>query len=315
MKPQLTRHPHGITAVDAEYVRPLHAAIHIIEHRGRAAIVDTGTTHSVPYTLAALSELGLSPADVDFVLLTHVHLDHAGGAGALMQALPNARAVLHPRGAPHMISPEKLIAGSMAVYGEERYRALYGEIVPIPKERVLTTEDGQQLNLAGRTFRVLHTPGHALHHHCFFDEQYRNVFTGDTFGLSYRELDNANGAFVMPTTTPTQFDPDQLIASIDRIVALGPEAVYLTHYSRVTDVPRLAESLKLQIRAFVEIAQRSATVPDPKEAIRREMAALWQRMLRERGSDLSPEEFNDLLGNDLELNSQGLIAWLERLRR
>ncbi|HEY8508607.1 MAG TPA: MBL fold metallo-hydrolase, partial [Steroidobacteraceae bacterium] len=193
--------------------------------------------------------------------------------------------------------------------------ALYGEIVPIPQERVLTTEDGQQLSLAGRTFRVLHTPGHALHHHCFFDEQYRNVFTGDTFGLSYRELDNANGAFIMPTTTPTQFDPDQLIASIDRIVALAPEAVYLTHYSRVTDIPRLAESLRLQIRAFEDIARRNATAADPKEAIRREMAQLWQRMLRERGNDLSPEQFNDLLGNDLELNSQGLIAWLERIRR
>ena len=136
-QPQLTRYADGITAVDVEYIRPGIAAAHIIEHGGRAAFVDTGTTHSVPYLLAALEELGIERAAVDFVFLTHVHLDHAGGAGALMQALPNARAVLHPRGAPHLIDPAKLIAASIDVYGEAVYRRLYGEIVPLPKERVL----------------------------------------------------------------------------------------------------------------------------------------------------------------------------------
>ena len=106
-------HPDGITAVDTEYVRAGLAASHIIAHEGRAAFVDTGTTHSVPQLLSALEELGLARDAVDYVILTHVHLDHAGGAGQLMRALPQARAVIHPRGAPHMIDPAKLIAGSM----------------------------------------------------------------------------------------------------------------------------------------------------------------------------------------------------------
>ncbi|HEV7713950.1 MAG TPA: MBL fold metallo-hydrolase, partial [Steroidobacteraceae bacterium] len=134
---KLTRHPHGITAVDTEYVRPGLAASHIIEARGRAAFVDVGTTHSVPYLLAALDVLGVARSAVDYVFLTHVHLDHAGGAGRLMQELPNAQAVLHPRGSPHLVEPEKLIAASKTVYGEELYRRLYGDIVPIPAERVI----------------------------------------------------------------------------------------------------------------------------------------------------------------------------------
>src|ERR1700722_8927967 len=169
LKPRLTRYPHRITAVDAEYIRSGLAAVHIVEQAGRAAFVDTGTTHSVPYLLAALAELGIERSAVDFIFLTHVHLDHAGGAGALMQALPNARAVLHPRGAAHLIDPAELLRASIDVYGEAVYRRLYGEIVPLPKERVLVTKDLERMNLAGRPFEFVHTPGHAMHHHAIVD--------------------------------------------------------------------------------------------------------------------------------------------------
>jgi len=156
LKPRLYRHPHGISAVDAEYLYPGHAAAHIIVESGRAAFVDVGTNASVPYLLAALAELGIARAAVDFVLLTHVHLDHAGGAGRLMRELPNAQAVLHPRGAPHMIDPTKLIAGSRAVYGEERLQRLYGQLVPIPSSRVRVIADGERVSLAGRTLAGPH---------------------------------------------------------------------------------------------------------------------------------------------------------------
>ncbi|WP_224240192.1 MBL fold metallo-hydrolase [Hyalangium gracile] len=314
-RPRLQRHPDGITAIDTEYMRPGMAAAHVIAHEGRAAFVDTGTTHSVPYLLAALDELGLAREAVDYVLLTHVHLDHAGGAGRLMQALPNARAVLHPRGAPHMVDPTKLIAGSIAVYGEDVYRELYGELVPIPAERVMTTHDGQRLSLAGRELELLHTPGHALHHHTIVDLSHRNLFTGDTFGLSYRELDTESGAFIVPTTTPTQFDPEQLIASVDRLLGYAPRALYLTHYSRVTDVPRLGELLKLQIREFVAIALRHRDAADRHEAISADMRALWLGLLRRHGCMLSEEQLDEVLGGDLQLNTQGLIAWLDRQRK
>jgi glyoxylase-like metal-dependent hydrolase (beta-lactamase superfamily II) len=312
--PRLFPHPDGITAVDTEYVHPGHAAAHIVQQDGRAAFVDVGTNDSVPYLLAALEVLGIAREAVDYLLLTHVHLDHAGGAGRLMQELPNATAVLHPRGAPHLIEPAKLIAGSKAVYGDERFHQLYGDIVPIPAERVRITRDGDRLSLAGREFEILHTPGHALHHHVFVDLTHACIFTGDTFGISYRELDSPRGAFIVPTTTPTQFDPEQLIASVDRLLAYAPEAMYLMHFSRVTDVPRLGASLKGQIRELTRIAQRCAAAPHRAAAIRAAMAELWRELAARHDCPLPPERVLALLQGDLELNTQGLIAWLERRR-
>ena len=313
--PRLFRHPDGITAVDTEYVQPGHAAAHIVQHGGRAAFGDVGTNDSVPYLLAALDALGVARDAVEYLLLTHVHLDHAGGAGRLMRELPNAVAVLHPRGAPHMIDPAKLIAGSRAVYGEERFRRLYGDILPIAAERVRTTRDGDTLRLAGRELEILHTPGHALHHQAFVDRGHACSCKGDTFGLSYRELDSHRGAFIIPTTTPTQFDPDQLIASVDRLLSYSPEALYLMHFSRVTDVPRLGESLKGQIRELVRIAGQSASAPDPAAAIRAGMSGLWRGLAARHGCPLPEPQLLALLEGDLDLNTQGLIAWLDRRRR
>ena len=312
--PRLFRHPDGITAVDTEYLHPGHAAAHIVQHGGRAAFVDVGTNDSVPYLLAGLDALGIARESVDYLLLTHVHLDHAGGAGLLMRQLPNATAVLHPRGAPHMIDPAKLVAGSQVVYGKERFRQLYGDILPIAAERVRVTRDGDTLSLAGRELEILHTPGHALHHQVFFDRAHACMFTGDTFGLSYRELDSPQGPFIIPTTTPTQFDPEQLIASIDRLLSYSPEAMYLMHFSRVTGLPPLAESLKMQIRELTRIAERSAAAPDPAAAIRAGIAGLWRELAIRHGCPLPPERVLALLEGDIGLNTQGLVVWLERRR-
>jgi glyoxylase-like metal-dependent hydrolase (beta-lactamase superfamily II) len=314
-QPQLTRYTHGITAVDVEYVRRGIAAAHIIAHGGRAAFVDTGTTHSVPYLLAALDELHIERAAVDFIFLTHVHLDHAGGAGALMQALPNARAVLHPRGAPHLIAPARLIAAAIAVYGAAAYHRLYGKLVPLPPERVLITADLERMSLAGRPFEFVHTPGHALHHQAIVDVEHSGVFTGDTFGLSYREMDTAQGAFIVPPTPPTQFDPEQLVQSIDRVAAYAPQYVYLMHYGRVSDVPRLAQDLKHQVREFARMALEHAGAADRTGAIGGALRELWRALARRHGCDLNDAQFDHMLGKDLDLNVQGLIAWLERRRK
>src|SRR6516165_1830740 len=195
VKPTLYRHPHGITAVDTEYLYPGHAAAHLIVDGGSAAFVDVGTNSSVPYLLAALNELGIAPAAVEYLLLTHVHLDHAGGAGALMRELPNARALLHPRGAPHMIDPTKLIAGSKAVYGEVRFRRLYGELLAIPAARVRVVADGERVALGGRMLELIHTPGHAQHLYVVVDAAHASIFSGDTFVIFYDALATENGAF------------------------------------------------------------------------------------------------------------------------
>lgn len=310
---------HGIHTIDTGFVRPRFDAAYLVVQNGRAAFIDCGTNYAVPRMLDALAAAKLTPADVDWLILTHVHLDHAGGAGELMARLPNAHLVVHPRGARHMIDPSQLWAGASAVYGEAVMAATYGKLRPVPAERVVEAPDGHVVALDGRELRCLDTPGHARHHLCVYDGRANVCFTGDTFGLSYREFDTAQGPFILPTTSPVQFDPEALHASIKRLLALQPEAMYLTHYDRVSDVARLAADLHVQIDAMVHIAQAANQVhPDAAqrhEALKQALTELYETRARAHGWPGDHAQLLDLLGMDIELNAQGLGVWLDSRRQ
>ena len=306
---------HGIHTIDTAFQRDHFDAAYLIVEHGRGAFVDCGTNHSVPRLLAKLASVGLEPGEVDWVLVTHVHLDHAGGAGALMAQLPNARLVVHPRGAPHMIDPSKLIAGATAVYGEAEMQRSYGEIQPVPESRVVVAEDGHVVDLQGRPLLCMDTPGHARHHYCVWDARSRGWFTGDTFGLSYRELDSARGPFVLPTSSPVQFEPEALKASIARLLARNPQWMYLTHYGCVGDVERLARDLCQQIDAMVEIAHECDGRPDRHAGLVQALRTLYLERARAHGCPLDDAGVGKVLGMDIELNAQGLAAWLDRDKR
>lgn len=314
-KPSLIDFDAGITAVDTEYVRPGLDASHLIVHRGRAAFVDTGTSHAVPLLLAALDEKGLAPAQVDWVFLTHVHLDHAGGAGVLMSALPNATAVLDPRGARHMADPSRLIEGSKAVYGEEAFNQLYGEIRPIPAECIRTVNDGEHIELAGRSFEFIHTEGHAKHHYCIVDPEAAALFTGDCFGISYRELDTAAGPFLFPTTTPVQFDPDAAHATVERILSYRPGRVFLTHFSGVNEPAALAPQLHRDLDEYVRIAQARRDDTDPEASIRAAIRDWTMSRLDAHGFEPDIALRDEIIGMDMSLNAQGLAVWLAKSGR
>ncbi len=305
-------HPAGITTLDACYVRSGLASIHLIVRDGHACVVDTGTVHSVPQVLGALARLGLEPAAVEKIFVTHAHLDHAGGLGALMRELPRARAVVHPRAAPHLVDPERLEAATRAVYGDGLFERLYGGLVPAPPERVDETTDGGSIELGASRMRVLHTPGHALHHHVLFDPDASAVFTGDTFGLAYPELQGPAGPLVLPTTTPSQFDPEQLEGSIRRIAALGAESAYVTHYGRLAGLAAQTDELVSALQECVEIAERCG--PEPP-AIESELRAAWRRRAAAHGCPLEGAAFDAVVEGDLSLNAQGLAVWLARRRK
>lgn len=302
---------HGIRTIDTGFVRPGFDAAYLIIEKGRAAFVDCGTNYSVPRMLAALDDAGLTPADVDWLILTHVHLDHAGGAGELMARLPLAKLVVHPRGARHMIDPSKLWAGATAVYGEEVMQASYGRLRPVPAERVIEAADDYVVDLAGRPLRCLDTPGHAKHHNTLYDARANVCFTGDVFGLSYREFDTAGRTFIIPTTSPVQFDPAALHASIDRLVALEPVALYLTHYGRVEDVARLAADLHPQIDAMVALAHAANGRADRHELLVTSLADLYGKRASAHGWMHGNDALRDVIGMDIELNAQGLEVWLD----
>jgi glyoxylase-like metal-dependent hydrolase (beta-lactamase superfamily II) len=305
---------HGITVIDTGFVRPVFDASHLIVANGRGAFVDTGTNHSVPRLLAALESVGLERAQVDYVILTHVHLDHAGGAGLLMQSLPNARLVVHPRGARHMIDPAKLMEGVRAVYGEEVTARDYGELVPVAADRVIVSSDKFVLELGGRPLRFAETPGHALHHVCIWDEASKGWFTGDTMGLAYPALATPQGAHAVPATAPVQFDPQALHASVARLLEADPRLIYMTHYGAVPHPERIARQLLMQIDAMVAAARELANAPERHERLKAAFRDIYFAELRRCGSTAEDSHIDLWLGTDIELNAQGLGVWLDKTK-
>ncbi|OWQ93927.1 MBL fold metallo-hydrolase [Roseateles aquatilis] len=312
---------HGVYAIDTAFQRDHFDAAFLIVDSGRAAFIDTGTRHALPRLLGALEALGLPLDAVDWVIPTHVHLDHAGGVGPLMAALPGAMLLVHPRGLRHMVDPSALWAGALAVYGEAEMRRSYGELVGVPEARAQASTDDQRITLGSRTLRLIDTPGHARHHHCIWDETSGGWFTGDTFGLSYREFDDpVRGEWIMPTSTPVQFEPDALRASVRRMLETQPSRMYVTHYSRIgrdaADIERLAALLLAQVDEMEAIALRLKDAPDRHAALKRELLALYQRRAVEHlGDRLPPTRIAALLAMDVELNAQGLGVWLDKSRR
>lgn len=303
---------NGVHLIDTLYVRPGLAGSHLVVDRGRAAFVDTGPGPAAPRLLAALDELGIAREQVDYLFLTHVHLDHAGAAGQLMQALPNAQAVLHPRGAPHMVDPRKLIEGSIGVYGEQAFKDLYGEVLPIPAERVIATTDGQRLTLGRRTFEFIDAPGHARHHHVPIDLDHREAYAGDNFGICYHEFDTAAGPFMLPTSTPVQFEPDVLHATIDRMMAYRPRRVLQTHFGPVEHVERLARDLHAAIDEIVGITRRYAAAPDRRARIEADMFQSFSDRLDAHGYTGDLARRHEFLDADVALNAAGLEVWIDR---
>ncbi|MCE4553259.1 MBL fold metallo-hydrolase [Roseateles cellulosilyticus] len=306
---------HGLYAIDTGFQRPRFDAAYLMIEDGRAAFIDTGTNHAVPRLLAALDTLGVARNAVDWVIPTHVHLDHAGGVGLLMEALPNARALVHPRGLRHMVDPKALWLSALTVYGDAEMQRSYGKLVPVPAERAEASHDDQVIHLAGRPLRLIDTPGHARHHHAIWDEASRSWFTGDTFGLSYRVFDVDGRAWILPTSTPVQFDPDALKATVARLLAAEPVAMQVTHYGRiggsVDEVRRLAALMLDEVDDMVALARQLRDAPDRHERLKAGLLDGYLARLRVHGHPADADAA-DWLAMDAELNAQGLEVWLDR---
>jgi glyoxylase-like metal-dependent hydrolase (beta-lactamase superfamily II) len=301
----------GVNAIDADFHREHMAACYMVEAESEVAFIEVGTNSSTPRLMKVLENRGWQPEDVSYVIVTHVHLDHAGGAGSLMQLLPNATFLVHPYGARHMIDPAKLEAGARGVYGDELFDKTYGKLIPIEEHRVRIMEDGDEITFGNRQLRFMDSPGHARHHFCVFDSLTNGWFTGDTFGLSYREFDTQNGAFLLPTTTPIQFDPEPLKASVRKLAAVEPEFMYLTHYGRVDDVQRLAKVMIAGVDTFVRIAEQYKDDDSRTQKIEAAMGDWLMDGLDKHGVSLGKERCLELLCSDIKLNTAGIEFWLD----
>lgn len=281
----------------------------------RAAFVETNTTHAVPRLLEALAEEGLTPQQVQYVIITHIHLDHAGGAAALLERCPNATLLAHPRAAKHAVDPSKLVKSAKQVYGEDAFAKLYGEIAPVPEARVRIMGDGEELAFGARTLRFFHTRGHANHHMCIHDSKSNAVFTGDSFGLVYPDM-QTGGRFAIPSTSPTDFDAEAALASLDAIVGTGCETVYLTHFGGFQDIEAIAGQLREQLEEsgrIVEDADANVADEELDAYCMERVHEMMQRRLATVGLE-NDEKVVNQLKLDSDLNGQGLAFAVKKRR-
>lgn len=298
---------HGVYHLDAHYIAPGVASLYAVVENDEVAFIETGTANTLPYVQHFLEDLSISAEQVRYVVPTHVHLDHAGGAGVMMQAFPEASLVIHPRGARHMIDPSRLVAASKAVYGEETFNRLYGEIPPIDQSRVIVADHESRFSMGNREFLVLDTPGHAYHHFCVVDEQSQGIFTGDTFGLSYPNLRFHGQRFIIPTTTPTHFNPQAMHQSIDLLMSCQPQRMYLTHFNMLSDPASHVDQYHEWVDRFVELTEQlKPSADDAVDELASRLGALLQQ-----GFNLDTETINHQLAMDIKLNAQGLVYWYQ----
>lgn len=308
---------HGIITVDSHYLGlEKYAACYILQSGKESAIIETNTNFAVPGILNSLEIGGLSPFDVKYVILTHVHLDHAGGAGKLMEELPNAELIVHPRGARHMISPEKLIKSVKQVYGEEKYKKMYGEVIPVPEDRVVEAIDGMNLKLGNKTLKIIESPGHAKHHIIVFDRSDGTVFSGDSFGIAYPRFRYEKGILIFPSTSPVQFDPENAVKTFKKIEDLVPESVYLTHFGRLKNISEIKRELTECIEFFVHTGKKILKSKKPGQELSSSiLEELWKyfdsKIFFLSGKHLTDSE-RDFLFLDFDLNSKGVAFFLEK---
>ncbi|MBT3195828.1 MAG: MBL fold metallo-hydrolase [Candidatus Ruthia sp.] len=302
----------GITCIDTEHMRKDFVAAYLIEDEGRAAFVDTGCYLSVPALLATLDDKNIKRENVDYILLTHIHLDHAGGAGELIKHLPNAKVYVHEYGANHLIDPSKLRAGVIDVYGELFFKQFLGDLIPTPKDKVITAKDGDVITLGTRSLKFVDSPGHARHHVCIWDEKSQGIFSGDTLGVSYREFDTDQGELIFPPTTPVQFDPDAWKNTIELLMRLKPKYAYLTHFNRVEFTTKSANMLIEHIDGFVNIAESLKDQSNRHKAIKEGLLNYLLEIATKHGVTLNEAQQVKLFKGDLEICAQGLGVWLDR---
>lgn len=287
--------------------------------RDERVLLETGPGPSVPHLLRGLEALNIAPDSIRYIIVTHIHLDHSGGAGRLLTHCPNAQVVVHPRGARHLIDPSRLVASAKTVYGDN-FDKLFNPVVPVPEERVLVKGEGDTLTIGPqRTLQFFDTPGHALHHFSIYDPVSNGMFTGDTIGIRYAQLVDEGISFYLPSTSPNQFDPEAMLASIRRIESMNVERIYFGHYSVSTEVEEVFRQVTYWLDRFVEIARDYAaenkvdasTILQQTDELSRRLLDAFRKHLTSFG--VAPDHpVYDILACDSSVCAMGLLDYLSK---
>ncbi len=303
-----------IHTIDCKYQQPQFAASYLIEDGERACFVENNTSHATPYLLDHLKQQSLTPENVDLIIVTHAHLDHAGGTAALLAHCPNAKVIAHPKAARTLIDPSRLLASAKKVYGEEAFKNLYGEILPVSADRVQSMEDNEVLKWRECEFQFLHTLGHATHHFCVHEKSTNSIFTGDAFGIRYPQVSKD---FLFPSTSPIDFDPIEAKKSVARIAATNADRAYLTHFGVLYQLKIASVELTRHLDAHEEVLKKAIH----SKLVGRELSDYCEGFIRsyfkeeiKRRNIADNSSTWDVLELDVTINAQGIAFVAERAR-
>ncbi len=307
---------NNVITIDCNYIYPEFACAYLVTEGKKASFIENNTRFAVPSLLSALKDEGLRPEDVEYIIVTHVHLDHSGGTAELAKHCPNATVIAQERAARHIIDPEKLIKGSIGVYGEEKFNRLYGRIDPVDEKRVRIVKDGEKIKFGKRELEFIYTLGHAKHHMCVYDSSINSIFTGDSFGLAYPAHQTGKSLFIFPSTTPSDFDAEESRKSVKKILATGAKTVYLTHFGPLTKIKEASDMLinfidnieKIQTGALNQKMEGSALDKFCLE----KMTALFYGVVKKLGIKFTPES-EGTLKTDINLNAQGVAVAVKKI--
>lgn len=278
-------------------------------------IIETSASPSIPHILEGLEELGYSPDDLKYIIVTHIHLDHAGGAGLLLKDCPNAKLIVHPKGKRHLVDPSRLIAGAKAVYGE-KFDTLFAPILPVPEERLIAMENGETLTISSEvTLTFYDTPGHANHHFSIYHPKVKGMFTGDTCGVLYPEVLKDGIQLYLPSTSPNQFDPEKMLSSINLFKSKNLKHIFFGHFGMSAHPHEVYRQVTSWLEKFVAIA-KSSFQEGTTDGEKVELTA--QALLKAVTLHLDEKEIArdhrvyKILRLDMEVCAMGLIDYVSR---
>jgi glyoxylase-like metal-dependent hydrolase (beta-lactamase superfamily II) len=282
---------------------------YLLAGNAEIAVIDPGPHTTQEALLTAIRDAGFAPQDVTHLILTHIHLDHAGAVGTLQEHMPKAKVYVHSKGAPHLINPTKFLASATRIYGE-KMQELWGDFKPVEQEKIQVIEDGEVINVAGRRLEVHYTPGHAIHHVVFFDVHSGELFAGDIAGVRLQGID-----YVRPPTPPPDLDLEAWSTSLDKIKSLHPDVLYLAHFGPTNNPTHHIERLREKLITWGSFIQ-GATNDNKSEA---EIIELLKKHTEPELLHIAGGDTRVLRGYDLATNYpmtvQGYIRYWKKHER
>ena len=292
---------------------PSRTGTYVINER-ELTLIEVGPSPSVKYIKKGLEELGHTLLDVKYIIVTHVHLDHAGGAGVLLQLCPNAKLIVHPRGARHLIDPQKLAAGARAIYGDS-FSEIYDPIVPVPEERVIIKTENDKLEIGPNcTLEFWDTPGHAKHHISIYDPVSNGIFTGDTAGVRYELLLHDGVELYLPSTTPNHFNPNDMHTSLNRMVEKNVDRIYYGHFGMTENPNGALKQTAEWLDIYMEIADDVIDEGGNYNEIARRIMTRVKGHLREQGIS-DDHEVYIIINLDLQISSLGIMDYYQKIKQ